>query len=102
MDVTGRDRRVVLRVPDVMFSSVAFDRAGQRLAVGGSDGNVYVVRLDSPGDVRLLRGSGAPVQSVRFSRDGTRIVSGDLNGSVRVWNPETGSGQKSAAIPAAS
>jgi len=35
--------------------------------------------------VATLEGHGAPVNTLAFSRDGTRLVSGASDGSVRLW-----------------
>ena len=37
----------------------------------------------------MLRGHEGPVWSVSYSHDGRRIVSGSLDGTVRVWNAES-------------
>jgi len=40
--------------------------------------------------VRTLRGHSGWVRSVAISSDGTRIVSGSVDGLVKIWNAETG------------
>jgi WD40 repeat protein len=40
--------------------------------------------------MRTLTGHTGWVQSVAFSRDGTRVVSGSRDNLVKIWNVETG------------
>ena len=40
--------------------------------------------------MRTLTGHTSTVFSVAFSRDGTRIVSGSFDRSVKIWDAETG------------
>ena len=86
------------------LTSVAFSPDGRRLAIGGGDTSI-AVSSDHDGTVRLWdvemgRPIGEPwkhgelVNSVAFSPDGKRIVSGGnesgYTGSVRLWDANTG------------
>ena len=86
------------------LTSVAFSPDGHRFAIGGGDTSVGV-SSDHDGtvqlwDVKAFRPVGEPrkhgerVNSVAFSPDGNRIVSGgnegDNTGSVRLWDADTG------------
>lgn len=63
---------------------------GTRLAVGGSVG-VWLYRVtDFEADLSPLVGHTAPVMSLAFSRDGSRLVSGGADSSLRVWDTDSG------------
>jgi WD40 repeat protein len=42
--------------------------------------------LASPDDSETLRGHERPVNEVLFSPDGSRVISGSFDGTVRIWN----------------
>jgi WD40 repeat protein len=77
------------------FRSVAFSPDGKRIAAGGGNGV-------KPGEVKVwdaatgqeklaLTGqTNWPIDSVAFSADGGRILSGSLDRTVRVWEAATG------------
>ena len=59
---------------------------GEVVAVGGTDGSVFLV--DSvTAEVRVLRGHDAPVRAVAWSRDGSELASGADDGVLIVWSP---------------
>jgi WD40 repeat protein len=83
------------------LSSIAFSPDGRRLATAGADGAVWMwdVNTGTPVGAPINPGQG-PLTSVAFSPDGRRVVvgggdtsvgvSGDHDGTVRLWDVETG------------
>jgi WD40 repeat protein/serine/threonine protein kinase len=72
--------------------SVAF-RPGAGRAVLASASRDQTVRLWNPATgeaTGVLRGHAGPVYGVAFSRDGTRVVTTDFSGTIKVWDADTG------------
>jgi WD40 repeat protein len=84
---TGRRVRD-LPVPGIGLLAIAFDPQGGRLATGGTDGTVRLVRTaPAPASARPLpRRRDAWVTSLAFSPDGTTLASADDDGVIRLWN----------------
>jgi eukaryotic-like serine/threonine-protein kinase len=72
------------------IQSIAFDPAGQRLAVGTYDGAVAIFEIPSGTRVRSLREAGASVDAVAFSSDGARVAAGTRDGTELVWDATSG------------
>jgi WD40 repeat protein/DNA-binding SARP family transcriptional activator len=70
--------------------SVAFDRAGDRIAAALDDGTVHVLSPDGARPSVTLRGHRGAVLGVDISADGGRVVGAGKDGSVRLWNVEAG------------
>jgi WD40 repeat protein len=76
-------------------TSVAWDRAGERLAAGRADGVAQIWKLPDRGAgkgevLETLRGHTDQVSSVSFSPGGTWVVTGSRDGTARVWSARTG------------
>jgi WD40 repeat protein len=83
------DRQSGIQIKGV--NSVAFSPDSRAIAVGGLDGSLNLYDVSTP---RLLvptmgaRGSTRPITSVAFV--GHRIAAGDSEGTITVWNADTG------------
>lgn len=73
----------------VAISEIAISPDGGQLAVAGLDG-VWLYRDGSQRPFLLFEGHGESVLSVAWSPDGSMLVSGSLDGSVRIWDAATG------------
>lgn len=77
----------------VAFSPSLDEQADSRIASGDSDYYVRLWNADSPNGEQFggpLRGHQNGVVSVAFTPDASRIVSGSVDGTVRIWpNPPT-------------
>lgn len=75
--------------------------AGKGLAAFGTKQNLILIRSIKDGaEVRKLEGHAAPVNGVAFTADGTKLVSGSEDKTVRVWNLESGQVERQLAVPA--
>ena len=76
------------------WRSVAWSTDGSHLAAGKADGSIYVFEIDSGKEPVVLEGHTAAVHALAFNPGFGQLVSGGLDGSLRLWNPED-----SAALP---
>jgi WD40 repeat protein/tRNA A-37 threonylcarbamoyl transferase component Bud32 len=74
---------------DSEVESAALDARRERVVVGLGDGTVHVAPLSGTGPPRLL-GKGGDWARVDVSADGSLIVAGFFDGTVQVWDAETG------------
>lgn len=75
----------------------AISPGGERMAIGDTDGHVHIIRVDAgaeelaeAGDEISYLGHQAPVVAMRFSPDSTLVASVAQDGSIRVWDAESG------------
>ena len=67
-------------------SSVDFSPDNKLVAIGQSDGGLYLWNLQTDRIGQRFGGDGQPVNYIAFSRDNKIIASGDRDGRVRLWN----------------
>ena len=77
--------------------SVAFSPDGSRLAAGLSNSSsgpdhatIQLLDVKTDSEIVTLSGHTLYIQSVAFSPDGTTLASGSADGTVRLWDVETG------------
>jgi WD40 repeat protein len=81
----------MIQMPMDGVSQLAFPPEGTMMAAGYCyDSQVTLTDLATGKIVRSLRGHAAPVRSVAWSRDGRRVVSGSMDGTVKIWDPAAG------------
>ena len=68
---------------------IAYSPNGKYLAVAGSVG-IWIYDMTTYQEVKLLTEFNSGVSSVVFSPDGNRIISGNEDGTVSLWNTHTG------------
>ncbi|MBD3885758.1 hypothetical protein IFO70_29020 [Phormidium tenue FACHB-886] len=70
--------------------SVAFSPDGQTIAVGDSNGTIYLWNISTTQLLGTFEGHKGWVWSVAFNPDGRMLASGSTDGSVRLWDVESG------------
>ncbi|MCC6142791.1 MAG: hypothetical protein IT368_03185, partial [Candidatus Hydrogenedentes bacterium] len=63
--------------------------AGDRIAIASDDNTVSIVTLDGTRQT-ILSGHQSPVSAMTFSRTGSRIITGTLDGSISIWDCQSG------------
>jgi WD40 repeat protein len=66
-------------------SSVAWDAAGNYLALGKSEGNVAIYSMRKATLLTDQVAHSTAVSALAWSPDGNRLISGDLTGQMKVW-----------------
>lgn len=63
---------------------LSFSSDGSRLIYGSA------IREVETGETTLLEGFSSAITSAAFSQDGTMVATGEEDGTIRLWDPETG------------
>jgi hypothetical protein len=79
------------RHPNSFLSSAAARNDGTELALGYSNGSLYVFDVSRPAGFRPLKGHQETVTTLAFSQDGRRLASSDDTGKLFLW--ESGGGR---------
>ena len=87
----GNPAAVSPQPPAVASTALAFSPKGETLALGASDGQVYLLNMQNGNSAGTLtdHGSGG-VTSVAFSPNGKLLAAGETSGVTYVWNLATG------------
>jgi len=84
-----RDRWGTARL-DAAIHCVQYEPAGDVITAGDDDGRIHFICAAGEKILSPLTGHQSLVSSVHFSPDGTRLVTGSYDKTVKFWNPETG------------
>lgn len=71
--------------------ALAYDADGARVAMGGSNARVAVMRADGWEPKVTLEGVDDGVTALVFTADGQRLITGGRNGSIRIWDVQPAS-----------
>ncbi len=79
--------------------AVAFFPFGVRAATGGQDRLVHIWNLKNRKEVGTWAGHQGMISSIAISANGRRVVTGSYDGTVILWDSETGSALRSFPMP---
>jgi WD40 repeat protein len=72
---------------DTKKSAITFHPEGRLIATGQNNGEIALWDLESGKVIRQLCGHGeGAVNSLQFSKDGTRLLSGGTDRTMRIWD----------------
>ena len=91
--ITGKEKKMIPGDIDHVVS-VALSPNGKTIAIGSSDGRIYLRDLDTIENKITLSGHKWQVKSLAFSPDGETLVSGSIDQTVRLWDVNTGEQKK--------
>ena len=72
------------------ITALALSPAETTLATGGTDGRIHLLDVATRRELKTLKGSQSTITALTFTIDGTRLFSGEENGTIRQWNALTG------------
>lgn len=76
----------------IYFGDVAFSPTGRKLAIGQSNGRLWLMNAETGEGPWAVAGHGEPISALAFSPDGSLLASGSgySESTIKVWNAETG------------
>jgi len=81
---------LVLEDPGSGISTLALDPSGEQLAIGRTSGDITIRSLSSNGPQSELTGHENRVNDLLYTADGSRLISGSSDETVRIWDPDHG------------
>ncbi|KAG6382175.1 WD40-repeat-containing domain protein [Boletus reticuloceps] len=85
-DNDGRRPRQVISENDDSISTVAYLPGGRYVVTGSNDGNVRVWDVESGEQAgTLMKHDSKTVKSLAVTRDGTKIITIDISGRIKIW-----------------
>jgi len=94
----GTDKSWLLDGHPSMINAMEFSPDFALLAVGGNDGNAYLLDRVTHSLKRTLLGNGSRLTALTFSPDGRALITGDEESVLRKWDVSTGAILKEARI----
>jgi DNA-binding SARP family transcriptional activator len=88
VDVRSGDE--VLTLEGTWSTTAKWSPDGASIAIANSGTRIFDARTGRPRSQRLGRG---PVEDIAFSADGSRLATGNTDGTVQVWDADTGEQQ---------
>ena len=90
-NVTTGDELVSPAGGEAPVASLAFNPNGKTLAYGfGITGSLFIWDLQSQQLLYELEADIHDVNTIAFTNDGNKLISGGWDSTVRIWNPDTG------------
>ncbi|MBK8000471.1 MAG: protein kinase [Verrucomicrobia bacterium] len=76
----------------IYFGDVAFSPMGRKLAVGQSNGRLWLMNAETGEGPWAVAGHGEPISALAFSPDGKLLASGSgySESTIKIWNAVTG------------
>ncbi|WP_158633719.1 WD40 repeat domain-containing protein [Tautonia sociabilis] len=90
VDVEGGRLRMGRSAAGMEIARMAVDPSGRSVAVADAGGSIRLLDPDSLRPIRELLGHQCRVMDMAFSADGSRLLSVDSKGIIRVWDPGSG------------
>jgi WD40 repeat protein len=85
-DIQKQEFRTSIEIPDLFMQAVAFSPGGDMLVTAGVGDRAVTVRDPHSGKEKYhLKGHNSIVSHVGFSRDGKQVITGSVDGVIRIW-----------------